>query len=600
MSVVDKLTTEQRNVVNHKSGPALVVAVPGAGKTATLTSATIAALQRGVPPERILVVTFSRIAVATFRDRLAKSQMPQAHRVIVTTFHSFARRIAMLDERPRHVLGDAESEDALASAYLKTKIESLAALSFEEARSEIERARLDPDRDVLDVLSPELGQMFKAYEQQKKAAGALDFTDLLREALVKLDKGVQITWPHVVFLDEAQDTNALQLRITEHLVKHAHTLVAVGDPMQAIYGFQGADPAALERFAQSVSPKRFVLSSSFRLPREAANLANHLISIAELDIPMQVVPTRDVHGFVAVSSHLDPIEEAEWVAREAAARAKKHRSVLILARTNADLLPVGSALEALKAHYSIRDRSSFADQPWVAGLLDMARLAMHRHNMLALSRLLSWPKRPMRPPISLARHLLAQGQLDHAKDLFASDDARRIRFDTLVRPVLALPSNAIPRDVYAPLLSNGKWRQLLPANRADQLAPYIESFLATAACAQSFHALLAATQAQSPSDKESHAGIVLSTIHSAKGDEADYVFLVGADGTRIPHPRSCTPAERAEELRLLYVAATRTRDCLVVSWPRQRGTRQTGPSPWVAELIERCHLIDLENGDMLY
>ncbi len=598
----------QQAVVDHRLGPASVVAVPGSGKTSTLVAHVRSVLGDGISPGAVLVITFSRSAADVFHRRLVATGAPGAASVKVRTFHGHALHILkhaglwpnrhrILDERHgaslwHEVAGPPTQACPEAVGPIDVDVDELAAA--------VDQVRLfggDPARS--DTLLIHERAAARAYARLKSRRGLVDFTDLVQQAVACLEdpgRHHKVWWPQVLLVDEAQDTNRLQMRLVELLSQRSSHLLVVGDPKQAIYGFQGADPTALTEF-----PTRFPRSTvyslpvSYRVPPAVAAAANAMMAeFADPSIVDDIVSASPTRGAVLTARHADEVDEAIWVATQAAELSSQDRQMLILGRTNMDLEPVAAALSSQRIDFRQMGAGGFWTLPEIDGLLDVARLAKDPTNVAAACRLSLWPSPKRKDFAAEIGAVLAAGGAPMGYRALAEMNGRAERVATMILSALRHGEAGGPGMLYGELMSSGVWKRFLPPYLKERGMRTVPSFLATASLTRSVDALLAKASLDPPEPQQSK--VTLATAHGSKGMEADVVIVVGAEMGRFPHTRSIGVGEQAEELRLLYVALTRAKQICVLSWADVRGTTERLLCPWVQWLGDTLALPDIGEG----
>lgn len=593
----------QEMVVAHRSGPACVSAAPGSGKTSTLVRHVLSLLDDGVLPERILVITFSRSAARTFRSRLASTTAA----VPVRTFHSEAIHILRSPPSSRpldRLLSDSAQASLWAEVigprtrFCPSAIGPLRdVLNPELVSTTVERVRLagkDPTRDP--TLPPVFRSAASAYKAAKRHRRVVDYTDLVTLActtLVRNPAVLEAHSPDYLVVDEGQDTNATQMRLVQLLGTRAQSLLVVGDPNQAIYGFQGADPSALTHFS-----KRFPGATTYRLPltyRCAPAIAATANALMEPCSVSPIVPTRTIRGLVGTVMHAEADFESDWVAEQAKNLLKMEPAVtvLVITRTNLDLeAPAASLLASGIPFTRLGGATGFWGLPEISGLLDMLKLAADPSDMVAACRLATWPPLPRANYAPAIRAILAHGGPPAGYVTLAESYAGGLRTKHLITPALRSTARTRPRDLIAGVVESGVWRKLVPPGYShDRIGSNLGKLNAIAKRASSIESLLSmASFEKPPEDDEKAERITLTTAHGAKGTEADVVLILGTEMGRFPHAKSLDDASREEERRLLYVATTRARSLCVMSACVKRDGRPQTVSPFLADIEATLHL----------
>ena len=545
------LDPEQRRVAETLRGPVRVLAGAGTGKTRAITHRIAHGVATGVyQPTEVLAVTFTTKAAGEMRERLRVLGAPG---VQARTFHSAAlRQLRYFWPRTRGTELPTIIESKiglLANAASRQRLKADQAM-LRDLASEVEWAKVTnvrPDdyaavaaarhREVSGVEPELVARIFAGYEEVKRNQGRMDMEDvlLLDAALLADDERVaaQVRSQYKFFVvDEFQDVSPLQGTLLDLWLGGRDELCVVGDPAQTIYSFAGASAAPLRDFtARFPDAASIELVRNYRSTPEVIAAANALLAGSA----SQGVELRAQHPSgpqVTYAGHPDEIAEAEAVA----ASLQRHQQagvawseMAVLFRINAQSESFEEALSARNIPYVVRGAARFFERPEV------------------------------RQAVTLLRGHARGGQL--------SDD-----------PV---------DDVQATLAGLG-WSVSAPSGRGEARNRW-ESWQALASQAEEFFSSGAgATLADLVDDldrraAEQHApvaeGVTLATIHTAKGLEWDVVHVCGLQDGTLPITFAETPAEIEEERRLLYVAITRARTHLGLSWalarnPGGRGTRR--------------------------
>ena len=541
--LLDGLTPEQRDAVTTRASPLCVIAGAGSGKTRVLTRRIAWQAGEGhTDPRRTLAVTFTRRAARELRSRLRRLGLNDAVRA--GTFHAVAlaqlrRHAADSGRRPPRIL---ENAGGLISELRPRTDRATAA----DIVNEIGwcRARLVSPEDYVPAARaagrrPPLGradrfaQLYADYQSAKRKRRLLDFDDVLARSLEVMETepkhAAAHRWLHQhLLVDEFQDINPLQFALLKSWLGPDSTLVMVGDPDQAIYGWNGADPELINTVGSHL-PGCAVLHmrTNFRSTPEVLAAAGRVLGRT----PQPAVRPSGEDPTVTVC---DGAGEAAMLARAVRQRHRpgsSWRRQAVLARTNAQLDPLRKALARQNIPVGTVSEGSLLRRPEIAAVLE------------------AWP-----PGASLTS--------------CAADTRQRLR-----EPV---DGGAGPQKPTIPDT---------PAARAN-----IEAFLEFAedhlsldpdSTVDAFIAALRADSRLAPSSD----GVDLMTFHAAKGLEWPVVHLVGLEYGFVPIAHARTPVARAEERRLLHVAVTRAEQELHVLWCDRRDHRgqtvEREPSPWL-------------------
>ncbi|MEY2433707.1 MAG: ATP-dependent helicase UvrD/PcrA [Acidimicrobiaceae bacterium] len=583
-----RLTDQQQRAVDHTSGHLLIVAGAGSGKTTTLASRLAALIERGVSPERILLLTFSRRAASELLRRAeATAGHDVARRVWGGTFHAVGNRVLRRHGRALGldpdftVLDQADAADLLAlvrselhahdgeltTARRRAKKDTMAAILSRVINTSTPLSKVLHDTFPWCVEEHvELKATFEAYTARKRSTLVLDYDDLLLcwSALVRSPAASPLLeqFDHVL-IDEYQDTNALQAEIVAALAGGGATITAVGDDAQAIYGFRNATPRNILEF-----PVRFgadivvldrnhrstpsILASTNAVIAEAAHRHEKVLWSTRIDGPRPALVMCSDEGAQSAAVCTRILEQHE---RGVALRSQ---AVLFRASHHSDLLEL--ELGARRIPYVKFGGLRFLEAAHVKDLMCTLRLVVNPNDELAWFRVLQLID-GIGP--ATARKLAPLGGAIDAPGteelLTAVQDARHHAHRDG-------PSAAVER-VRAWLEPMIERRY---ANASARIAD-LDALGVAASSAASLERFLTELVLDPPSSTGELAGsphldddwLTLSTIHSAKGGEWDAVHVIHlADGSLPSDMATGNDDEIEEERRLLYVAMTRARDRL--------------------------------------
>ncbi len=618
---LEDLNDAQRAAVEHGDGPLLVVAGAGSGKTRTLAARVAGLISRGVPAERVLLLTFTRRA-AEEMTRRAGAMVPSrsAGRVTGGTFHSVANRLlrrhapavglddgfTVLDQGDteslfgvvRGDLGLAEGssrfprKETLAAVYSRT-------VNEQEKLDVVVRERFPWCGEQVDGMR----RAFAEYRSRKREHNVLDYDDLLLYWWALLDSPagdtVRSLFDHVL-VDEFQDTNALQGSILARLCGPEGSLTVVGDDAQAIYSFRAASIENIRTFAEAYPAATVVtLEENYRSTPQILAAANAVIAGSAELYPKVLRPTRPDGPLPQLVTAVDEAAQADFVCDTVLA----HREAGIPLNDQAVLFRAAHHSAGLEVELSRRNI------PFVkfGGLKFLE--AAHVKDLLALLRILDNPRDELAwhraleavPGVgpATARRLLAM-----CAEWSADEGCDRLTAFCQISPAVGAEA-AEPLAELQAALRDARGTPLsepAPAEQIDRLLGfcrmvfarnYDDAAVRIADVEQLAH-LAGRYRTRSrfiteltldPPASTTEVGppllddeyLVLSTVHSAKGGEWRAVFLIHASDGNIPSDMSLSePGGVEEERRLLYVALTRARDHLHVSFPQRYYIRRFG------------------------
>ena len=544
------LTVEQRDAVTTRASPMCIVAGAGSGKTRVLTRRIAwQASQGSADPRRTLAVTFTRRAARELRARLRRLGLNDEVRA--GTFHAVAlaqlrRHTADTGRRPPRILENAGGliAELRPKAGRAAVADALSEIGWcrarlvipEEYTAEARAAGRRPPWGRADRFA----QLYADYESAKRRRRVLDFDDVLSRSLELMatepKHAAAHRWLHQhVLVDEFQDINPLQFSLLRSWIGPDSTLVVVGDPDQAIYGWNGADPGLIDAVGEHL-PGCAVLHmrTNFRSTPEVLAAAGRI-----LGRPAQ--PAVRQPGDDPTITVCDGGDEAATLARAVRQRHRPGspwRRQAVLARTNAQLEPLRRALSRQSIPWVARGEDDLLRRPEVAALIDSWKPEARLADCLATVR--EDLRTAGDPEDSMSDELKAQKRLvEYAEDY------------------LALDQDSTVQSFRWALYQGGR-----PALRVGD-------------------------------------GVELTTFHAAKGLEWPVVHIVGMEDGFVPIAHARTAAARAEERRLLHVAVTRAEQELHILWCDRRDmggeSVDRKPSPWLGAIAQTQNPTDSES-----
>ena len=605
-SVHAGLNAEQRAAVAHGDGPLLIVAGAGTGKTRTLVHRVAALIERGVPAERILLLTFSRRAADEMLTRVERLTGQRSNRVQGGTFHATAHQT--LRQFGQHagigegftILDQGDSEDLMQLAR--------AALGFgarerrfpkKETLQALYSRHINTDRTVEDLLRDgfpqyvddlaDIGSVFAAYVERKVARNLVDYDDLLLfwAAMLEaepLGEMIRSRYDHVL-VDEYQDTNVLQSRILRGLCITHRNVTVVGDDAQSIYAFRGATVRNILDFPHQFPGTTIVtLDRNYRSTQPILQTANAVLAQASEGYRKQLrsiddrpgelpwlVPTRDEQAqTIFTCDRLLQLVEAEGLRLD---------QIAVLVRAGYMSADLEIELAARRIPFEKWGGIKFLEAAHVKDMLAFLRVAENPRDEVSWFRLLQLM--PGIGEISARRAIVAlEGASWRVDGLSAWDPPPRAALvhSALVTLMqrLAGSSGADPGADIA--LVRGVYDEIL-RHRFDDAEVRLNDLVQLEHIASGYPnrgAFLSALALEPPSATSDLAqggeheddALVISTIHSAKGKEWEAVFVIWAADGWIPSSRATRDAQQIEEeRRLFYVALTRAKRHLHVSYP---------------------------------
>lgn len=606
---LEGLNSAQKEAVLHTEGPLLVIAGAGAGKTRVLTHRILHIIKEGTLPERILAITFTNKAAKEMRERVltligsdTPSNLPlslaaQRNIPLVSTFHALG--VTILKEfgkelgLKRHftIFDRQKTESAIKQAIKAadydpkqwTPRKMLSAISRKkgEGMSYESFAPIAHENYFTTVV----GDVWEKYNEILKKEGALDFDDLLLKPLELLRAGNAIRnhyhnrW-HYIHIDEYQDTNGVQYELSKLLVSDTNNICVVGDADQTIYTWRGATVDNILSFEEDYPDTKTInLEQNYRSTKRILGAANDVVRFNTLRKEKTLFTENTEGEPITLYVALDERDEAQFVAREAAAIAERYDSInlsdiAVLYRTNFQSRALEQAFLDLGVPHQVLG-TRFFDRKEVKDVLAYISLALNNDSISDLKRIINEPKR------GIGKTTLLRIVSGKEHELTPAVKKKVADFWAIIRAIEHSIEHDKPTEVIKTVLEHSGIKLALEngteedkerlanigelitlASRYDTLSGRegIEGLLENAALATDQDELT-----------EKKAGVKLMTIHASKGLEFNTVFIVGLEEGLFPQIKDeATLEEQEEERRLMYVALTRAERKLYLTYTHMR------------------------------
>lgn len=611
MNLLDGLNAAQCEAVQITSGPLLILAGAGSGKTKTLTH-RIAYLiaHESIRPSEILAVTFTNKAAREMRNRLGvllgensnnRNFMPW-----MGTFHGICVRMLRIDGKEinighNFVIYDEDDRQGLikqAMKQLSIGDNEIKAKSVSAAISSAKNEMISPEDYAITSLLPyqkTISKIYNKYESLRKTAGALDFDDLLLETVRLLrDKlDIRSKWQRLfkhILIDEYQDTNAAQYNIIKLLVNDQQNICVVGDDWQSIYSWRGADFTNILNFERDFKGAKVIkLEQNYRSTGNILDAASRVIAKNTQRTDKKLWTAAGPGSPVQVHEVFDEVEEANLVANRIASHvaigARKFGDFAVLYRTNAQSYTLERAFLHLHIPYQIIGGVRFYDRKEIKDVIAYLRLIYQPNDRMSFSRIANVPTRGI-GAMSLEKFfswqassdmdiITALANLEQTNIIATRAKQAMTDLGKKLKTVRDMIDTASPTELIEKLLLLTGYREYIADGtpQAEDREANIGSLLSDA---QNFAALpdfLEEVALMSSADTNSdEQKVTLMTLHAAKGLEFPVVFIVGMEEGILPHARvyEAGLAELEEERRLAYVGMTRAREELHLTYAQSR------------------------------
>ncbi len=644
-----ELNAQQLAAVTAPPGAALVIAGAGSGKTRTLTYRVGFLLEQGIPADRILLLTFTNKAAKEMMRRVSDLLEQELPALWGGTFHGIGNRLLRLHadllgyQRDFTIMDREDAKDLIDACVGEAAIDVKATrFPKSEVLADIFSLAVNTRKTVPQVLAAEydyfaslaapIADLQQRYAARKRSANAMDFDDLLELWLKLLHDHPQVCEQYqrrfqFILVDEYQDTNALQSELIDLLAARHNNVMVVGDDAQSIYSWRGANFLNILKFPERYpEAKVYKIETNYRSTPEILNVANAAIAANVGQFAKQLTPARKSGAKPVLAACMTSAEQAAFVAQrvlELREEGVDMNQMAVLYRSHFHALELQLELTRRNIPFSITSGIRFFEQAHIKDATAYLKLVTNPRDELAFKRMVQllpgiggkgadklWQKfaaaftppeaKPdaektapaQRAPLATAMQACTPSVPKKAAVPWAQLVATVSQLET--EPARGNPSRMLMIVVEAGYEDYLQEKYANYRNRLDdlnQLAifaqqfPNTEEFLAQLALLTNLEA-----EAAEPSSNDTER-IRLSTIHQAKGLEFDVVFLIMLCDGLFPSARSLdTPEGEEEERRLLYVAVTRARNEIYLSYPLVRmlpggtGDAMQQPSRFLREI----------------
>lgn len=639
MDLMQGLNEPQQRAVACLQGPLLIVAGAGSGKTRVLTFRIANLLEHGVPPYRILAITFTNKAAREMRERVDTLIGDAAQDVWLSTFHSFCARFLRMELEhygryaKNFVIYDAADSKGLIRECLKE-------LNIDEkhtAPGAVQAHISDAKNRLLDVaaftaqatdfFAEQVAKIYALYQSKLQENNALDFDDLLMLTVELLTKNEELRTKYqkkfqYILVDEYQDTNGAQYAITKLLAAEHRNICVVGDADQSIYGWRGADMRNIMNFEKDYPEATVILlEQNYRSTKNILAAANAVIENNLTRKKKELWTDNPTGDRITIYEGATEKNEASYIVREVERLHTmfhvKYGDIAVLYRTNAQSRNIEEAFYATGVPYAMVGSVRFYDRREIKDIIAYLRVIYNPRDTLSLLRIINVPRRGL-GPTSIARmmetaeeyrislfevitdaQLLSMIPKLSAKVKLALEEFAAMVFTFMgqlgTRPIHEIVEDVIETSGYAAALEEEKKED--NRDRLENLREFIsvaKNFDDGAAEGENGLAdFLAQIALISDVDQteQSDGTVTLMTFHAAKGLEFPAVFMAGMEEGLFPHSRTLLDdTEIEEERRTCYVGITRAERRLYLTYARQRTiygrTEMSRPSRFLAEIPE--------------
>jgi DNA helicase-2/ATP-dependent DNA helicase PcrA len=612
-----KLNEKQHEAVTHIEGPALVIAGAGSGKTRVLTNRIAYLIEKNdVSPNKILAITFTNKAANEMKERIAELIDYDVSRMWVGTFHSICVRILRrcidrLGYSSNFIIFDSDEQkivvkESILELNLDTK--DYDPNSIRSIISNEKNNRTRPDEYIKENFTEfrkrNIGEIYKLYEKKLKKSNALDFDDLLIKTLDIMEQDEEIRNEYrdkfeYILVDEYQDTNKVQYMLVRILGKKENSsenVFVVGDEDQSIYGWRGADINNILDFEKDFpSAKVIKLERNYRSTQTILEAANAVIKNNTNRIGKNLWTEGDEGAKILINKAFDEKSEALFMAEriynEKNIQSVGYDEMAILVRTRAQTRAIEERMRLEGIPYKIVGGQEFYSRKEIKDLMGYLKLVQNNNENYSFRRVINVPKRGIGKK---TLELLDQFAADNDMSLFESAElSAQIgvskkaseslkKFTDMVNKICEKQGEMELIDLVEHVYEDSGYKDLMEANRSVEGKARLENINEFFSAVRDFqdrgeeteledfmaHISLL-TDIEKTEDGEGER-IAIMTVHSAKGLEFDVVFIGGLEENMFPIVRDGNEDDIEEERRLFYVAITRAKKRLYITFAQDR------------------------------
>ena len=608
------LNHAQTEAVAHNKGPCMVLAGPGSGKTLTIAKRIeYLIMKHKVRPEEILVITFTKYAAWEMKNRTRSICGPSSYAVTFGTFHGIYYGILKWAYRlnQSNLLSDEEKYRILR--------EILPGIDWDQ------EPEADEEKDYLQELAIEIGnvknncmdieeyepvkyttekfrKLYRTYEETKKKYRKIDFEDMLIQCRDLFMKRPDILkkWQEkfqYILVDEFQDVNQAQYDVVRMLAAPQDNLFVVGDDDQSVYGFRGAKPGIMMKFMKDYPKARqILLDVNYRSSGYIVKGALRVIGNNKIRFEKKIEAFRKPDETVHVQEVKDPVQEAEYVLeriREYREKGVSYTEMAVLYRTNVDARAMSELMTEYQIPFVMKEHLNNIYEHFIAlDMISYLRLSQGEYDRKYFLQIANRPNRYLTRESmktgnvsyeSLRRYYRDKDWMVDRIDQLEWDMKmicdktpyaaiqyirKRMGYDEFLKEYAAYRKIS-SEDLFAVL--EEIWQNSKGYGTIKEWFEHIESY-----------GKMLKEQNKKNGEKE---GVNLMTMHAAKGLEFDTVFVIEANEGSCPYKKATADEEIEEERRLFYVAMTRAKRKLVISYVKEKNGKDLLPSRFVSELL---------------
>ena len=599
---LDNLNEKQKEAVVNYTGPMLILAGAGSGKTRVLTTKVAYLInEKNIYPENILAITFTNKAAKEMKERIYSIVGPNAFKIQISTFHSFGLKIikenckllgyennfTILDSddslsvikrimKELNIDSNKYNPKAVKNAISSNKNEMVDSKSFEKF------VHTDFDEVVKDV--------YQKYEKSLKINNAMDFDDLLILPLKLFNENPKVLQEYqekykYIFIDEYQDTNEPQYLLSKMISAKYRNITVVGDADQAIFTWRGANYKNILNFEKDYKEaKTVLLEENYRSTKTILNAANNVIRNNKIRKEKNLWTQNEEGNKIVYYKAFDEKDESNFVVTEVKKLINdgvNPNDICVLYRANAQSRTIEEAFLKSNISYNIVGSYAFYNRKEIKDLIAYLKLIYNPKDDVSLLRVINYPKRGIGN--KSIENLVIKANIDNKSLYEVIDSGKELAFKEIIDSLIEKEKTLSLTELIDVVLNDSGIKQDLESEKsieADIRLENLEEFKSITkgfeeregiATLGEFLDELSLISDASETKNEVQDKVTLMTMHAVKGLEFDYVFVIGFEEGLFPHMNSFeSNDEMEEERRLCYVAITRAKKKLFLINARSR------------------------------
>ena len=611
------LNSQQKEAVTTMQGPVMILAGAGSGKTQVIIQRIAYLIQKKqVPPQQILAVTFTNKAAEEMRERLKKLLSKKQKGMHLSTFHSLGvsllrKSIHHLGYRPNFIIFDKNDQFSVIKTILEDQdFDDEGLIDAKSVYFEISQAKSIghcPDEFLVENQSLQkqmIGKIFRQYQNTIKGCNAIDFDDILNLTLSLFEKKPKVMDNltkgfRYIMVDEYQDTNRIQYKLLRHLTKQHRNICVVGDDDQSIYGWRGAEVRNILDFEKDYPDVKYIrLEQNYRSTQIILKAANQVISENSQRMPKKLWSEKQDGVKIDWIQSENEAEEVETVIRRIRTKILQHGNryldFSILYRSNFQSRSLEEALRGAKIPYRIVGGASFYDRQEIRDALAYLKVIHNPNDEVSLNRIINTPRRGIgKTAFIMANACCQEMHIPLFKVMLRARKYEKIpkksafimeMFAGIIINYQYRFANEMFANVFKELLDEVGYIRFLETQSGDPILRErrVKNVLELLTGIQNYSEKNPEDSLQqyleritlfteSDKDEDSKANQVsIMTLHSAKGLEFPFVFMIGMSEGLFPNQRSLDEGKLEEERRLCYVGITRAQQELIFSMAKSR------------------------------